>query len=91
MVLRPRMNRSSLQSAQGFNHQLGADRSHSRSQSYSRVLGRNWNFFLQQNVSSIESGIDPHGGDAGHRFAAGNGPLDRAPRRDTSAATSHAD
>ena len=66
-----------LQSAQGFNHEVGADRSHSRRQSYGCVLRRDWDFFLQQNVSGIETGIDPHGGDAGHALAAGNGPLDR--------------
>ncbi len=33
--------------------------------------------FCKQNVSGIESGIDAHGGDAGHAFAAGDGPLNR--------------
>ena len=40
-------------------------------------VGVNGNFFLQQDVSGIEPGVDSHGGDAGHGFAAGDRPLDR--------------
>ncbi len=77
MILWLRMNRSRLQSAQGFHHEVGADRGHARRQSYGCVLRRYRNFLPQQNVSGIEAGIDSHGGDAGHALAPGNGPLDR--------------
>ena len=76
VILGPRLNRAGLQPAKSFNHEVGSDRSHSRGQRFGGVLGRNWNFFLQQDTSGVEPGIDPHGGYTANRFATGDGPLD---------------
>ena len=46
--------------------------------------------FCSRMSPSIESGIDPHRRYASHRFAVRDSPLNRAPRPDTLAATTHA-
>ena len=66
---------SGLQSMQRLHHQVGADRGQPRSQRLRGVIRRDRNFLLQQNVAGIESGIDAHGGHAGHRLSHGDRPL----------------
>ena len=75
MILRTRLERALLQALQSLHHQLGAGRRHARRQSHSGIFGRDGDFLLQQDVAGIQAFIQPHGGDAGHALAVGDGPL----------------
>ena len=47
-----------------------------RSEGFGGVVGRDWEFLLEEDVAGVESGVDAHGGDAGDGLAVGDGPLD---------------
>ena len=70
---------------------LGADCSQAGSQGRSSIRGLDWNFFLQQDVTGIEAGIDSHGGDASAFLRRERSPTEWAPPRDIWATTTHAD
>ena len=77
-VLRARMNRASLQSAQGLDDQIRTYRGKAGSQSLGGIVGLDREFFLEQDVAGIEPGVDAHCGDAGDGLAVCDGPLDRS-------------
>ena len=77
VVLRTRLNHLGLQAVQGIHDKIGADGGEAWSKSFGGVVGHDREFLLKKNVTSVEAGIDPHGGDAGDGLAIRDGPLDR--------------
>ncbi len=75
VILRVWRDRSFLQSAQSIDYEVGTDCGQSGSKGLGGIRGPNLNFFLQQDVASIEARVDPHGRDTGHDFPARDCPL----------------
>ena len=77
VVLRPGLNRASLQAAQGFDDEIGTDCGEVRRESLGRVVGPDRKFLLQQDVARVESRVKTHRGHAGDSFTFCDGPLNR--------------
>jgi len=56
---------------------VGAKRGEARGESFRSVVRRNGKLLPEEDVASVEAGINAHGGDSGDGFAVRNGPLDR--------------
>src|SRR6266567_266760 len=77
VVLRTRMDGSRLQPMQGFDDKIGSDSGEARSEGLRRVVRRDGEFSLQEDIAGIESGVDSHRCDSSYGFAVRNSPLDR--------------
>src|SRR5271157_1240184 len=74
MILRNRNNLTALPPAQRLHHQFGPDRAQTLPERLRGVVAPDLDLALQQNIARIQSGVDPHRGDAGHALAANDRP-----------------
>src|SRR4030088_903814 len=76
MILLTSLDCAGLQSLQGLDDEVRADRSQRRSKSFGGIGGIDRDFFLHQDVAGVESSVNSHRCDPGDSLTASYRPLD---------------